>query len=317
MILHKFLLGQFLCLFVSALMAEDSHVFVIENKDITVSISLMGGRITEYSLNGENVLYTGLSDSMKYTEEVQGYFYPSAGRFDIGPEKVIPKRPGLFSGEWKLLKKSKNEISIISSKNKATGVQLQRIFKLANDGCLLECKQIITNVSSEVKKYCHWGRTFAKGNGICLIPLNPHSRYPEQFLMYGPNMGMLFNNLPMQNLKVENDVLAITGPPGYPKFAFDSPEGWIAYISTNNLLFVKTFPIYPDKIYGEMAGNNSSVWYFDTAVCEIEPIGPWEYIPPQKSVEFTEKWWLYSYEFPQDRNPNINKIVRIIKDLEK
>ena len=58
-----------------------------------------GGRVLEYSLNGKNALYLDQSE--------KGFIYEpgkrsgmSAGRFDIGPEKIIPFRPQLWMGRW-------------------------------------------------------------------------------------------------------------------------------------------------------------------------------------------------------------------------
>ncbi|MHC4880460.1 MAG: hypothetical protein ACYTGL_28755 [Planctomycetota bacterium] len=57
----------------------------------------VGGRVLEYSLNGTNSLY--LSDEEKAWKPGDRP-EASAGRFDIGPELVIPRRPTLWSGEW-------------------------------------------------------------------------------------------------------------------------------------------------------------------------------------------------------------------------
>ena len=59
----------------------------------------VGGRVLEYSLNGIQSLYTD--------PELDGWIpggnrkgTPYAGRFDIGPEKIVPSRSVLWSGQW-------------------------------------------------------------------------------------------------------------------------------------------------------------------------------------------------------------------------
>src|SRR4029077_17390342 len=70
-----------------------------------------------------------------------------------------------------------------------SGVQLIRDFELkaATDGRgspWLSCKQTIVNVSNEVKEYCHWGRSFALGGGIGIVPLEGKSRFPSKYALY-------------------------------------------------------------------------------------------------------------------------------------
>ena len=68
----------------------------------------------------------------------------------------------------------------------------------------------------------------------------------------------------------------------------------------NDLMFLKRYPTYPDRAYGEMAALTISIWYKDDVVCELEPIGPKENIAPGESVSFTEDWWLAPCRFPGD-----------------
>ena len=35
-------------------------------------------------------------------------------------------------------------------------------------------------------------------------------------------------------------------------------------------------------------------------MCELEPIGPRENIPPGGEASFTEDWWLLPYTYPRD-----------------
>lgn len=92
--------------------------------------------------------------------------------------------------------------------------------------------------------------------------------------------------------------MEIVGPPARAKLAFDSAAGWFCYLTRNNLMFVKRFPVYPQRVYNEMAGLTISIWYFEDKMCELEPIGPAENLSPGQSASFTEEWWLLPYRFP-------------------
>lgn len=274
----------------------------LRNSDVVVVIDPnVGGRVVEYSLQGRNLLYESLPDSSILTEKELGFIYPPGGRFDIGPEKTIPKRPMLFKGKWTIGKVDPLRATIISQNDTATGVQLTRIFTLEENGTHLQCTQIVKNISNTTKKYYFWARTFAKGNGISVTPLSSESRYPMKFLIYGPDNVMNFMPNLDSTIIVADSLLIINGPTTYPKFAIDCNNGWLAYYSINDLLFVKKFPVYQNRAYGDMAANSVSVWYFKTAVCEIEPMGPLETILPGSEAMFTEEWWLYDVKFPQNR----------------
>ena len=52
-------------------------------------------------------------------------------------------------------------------------------------------------------------------------------------------------------------------------------------------------------MYGEVAPYTISIYYWEKAFCELEPIGPMETLKPGESASFTETWWLFPYDYPQ------------------
>ncbi|MCU0376763.1 MAG: DUF4380 domain-containing protein [Bacteroidales bacterium] len=272
----------------------------------------MGGRVIAYELDGRNVLYRdSLQDGVVF-EPGKVITHPAGGRFDIGPEKTSPKRPALFFGKWEGTITGDREAEMVSQQDTSSGVMLVRRFRLDDKGSRLTCTQTIKNISSETKRYCYWSRTFAKGGGISLTPLNHDSRFPKGYMIYGPGNVMDFVPAEEPNIRVREGILEIIGPPERPKFVMDVAEGWLAYITRDGQLFIKTFPVYPERVYGEMSGANVSVWYNKEQMCEIEPIGPMETIRPGEEVSFTETWHLFDYEYPEDRLPDLDEVRKII-----
>jgi hypothetical protein len=272
----------------------------------------LGGRVIAYELSGKNVLYVDPEQDGK-TYEPGVYIHPSGGRFDIGPERTIPAHPALYLGKWSARITGPREAEMTSQKDTATGVQLIRRFKLTKSGSRLEYTQITRNISNTTKSYCHWSRTFVKGGGISLAPLNPDSRYPVGYLIYGP--GKVLNYMPENedNIRVRKGILEIFGTPSQPKLVTDSYDGWLAYITKDNQLFIKKYPVFPLRNYGEIAASTACVYYKDL-MCEIEPIGPMEVVEPGKEVSFTEYWYLYHYPYPGDKMADLENIQnRIIK----
>lgn len=290
----------------------------IELKNNNVRVVLcpeLGGRILGYELNGKNVLYQNPEMDGKINEQKVVLRNPDGGRFDIGPEHIVPSRPALFLGKWTGEIRGKREADLISQKDTSTGVQLIRNFRLDDNSSRLYVTQTIRNTSNVTKYYCHWSRTFVKGGGISMTPLNSRSRFPKGYLIYGPGSVMDFKPAEEANIRVRNGILEIIGAPARPKFVMDLEDGWLAYITKDNQLFIKKFPVYPNRVYGEMSGANVSIWYNKEEMCEIEPIGPMETIRPGEQVSFTETWYLFDFKYPEDKKPDQEKITSLINKL--
>jgi len=281
----------------------------ISNEKVQITVDVeVGGRVIQYALNGNNVLFDKTSGNYKYSG-------PDGGRCDFGPEKIAPPRPETWLGSWELLEKSPNYIKIKSQVAKAAGVQLIREFTLDPNSSQLTFTQNIINVSNSPKRYCHWSRTFGEPNGICLAPLNPNSRFPKGYIVYTADNKLDFMPEGGRNEAVRDGILEISGPPENPKIVTDASEGWLAYITRDHQLFVKKFEIFPDKIYGEMTAATVSLWYSAEGICEIEPIGPWMWIDPGKSIAFTEHWYLMDFNYPGNKPVDLMEIRSIIQKL--
>jgi len=287
----------------------------IELKNDAIRVILCpeaGGRVLEYSYQGKNALYL--------EEEATGKPYQSgqpaamtAGRFDIGPEKTIPRHQILWSGKWTGEIVSPREARMTSAPDKSTGTQLVRNFRIDVSGSRLSCTQTIANVSDDVTEWCHWSRTFALGNGICVIPLSSLSRFPNHYVMY--EAGDRINFRPEDpNIRTRDGFLEITDVPREPKLGMDSAVGWFAYLMRNDMMFVKRFPVYSDRVYNEVAGLTISIWYPQDRRVELEPIGPRERLQPGSSAAFTEEWFLVPFEFPAgDRDVDLKSVEQLAK----
>ncbi len=274
------------------------NCLALENTDTRVVLCPQaGGRMLEYSLKGVNALYLNPAQ--------QGWLHtpgipsvdPCGGRCDIGPERVIATHPDLWLGNWTGEIVGERTVRLISVRDRVTGVRLVRTFTLAEGSSRLTFEQRIINESDKPVSCCHWSRTLAVGGGICLIPLTPGSRFPKSYIMYGP--GPVMNYQPVDpNIRIRDGFLEILGTPANPKLGMDSTAGWLGYLMRNNLMFIKKYPVFPDRVYSEMAGLTISIWYFKNEMCELEPIGPRENLAPGVSASFTEEWSLVPFAFP-------------------
>jgi hypothetical protein len=257
----------------------------------------VGGRVLQYSYRGKDALYLPPGGEGWTWKPGEGGGSPVPGRFDIGPEQTIPSHPALWHGRWQGEITGPRSARLTSPRDEPTGVQLVREFRLDSETSRLDCTQTIRNVSEQTVEYCHWSRTFAQGRGIVVIPLSPGSRFPEDYVMYVP--APLIDFRPRDDkIRRRDGCLEILGPPRHPKLGMDSTAGWFAYLMPQDLMFVKQFPVDPDRVYNEVAGLTVSIWYPDGPMVELEPIGPRERLKPGDEAPFTETWYLLPHPFP-------------------
>ncbi len=252
-----------------------------------------GGRVLAYSLGGKNVLYENREqDGKSLATEKNKYWEPDGGRFDIGPEITIPPHPLLWIGAYQAKVLGSRFIRLTSDKDIATGCQIVRDFKLEKNSTRLTVSQKMINTSDKPVEWCFWTRTFAKGGGVCIVPLNPLSRFPQGWAMY--DKGKLNLNPPLQGkVDVREGCLMLTSAPAVPKYGIDSYAGWMAY-SVDGLLFAKRFPVKPEGYYKDAAGFTVEIW-ITPEVCELEPLSIAKRLKPGESFSFIEDWWLLEY----------------------
>ncbi|MBI4625360.1 MAG: hypothetical protein HY736_19345 [Verrucomicrobia bacterium] len=262
-----------------------------------------GGRVLKYAWRGKDALFLSPEEADWKPNQPVASRAITAGRFDIGPENLVPKREVLWSGGWAAEMIAPRAARLISQPDAATGVQLVREFRLAATGSHLACTQIIKNFSTDTKEWCHWSRTFAQPGGIGVVPLSSSGKFPHGYVMYQPGKESAILLRPTDpNIRQREGFIEVLGPPAFPKLGFDSFAGWFAYQMQNDLAFVKRYATYPDRVYNEVAGLTISIWYPKPALTpavELEPIGPRERLAPGETAGFTEDWWLLENPFPK------------------
>lgn len=116
--------------------------FELSNDETRVTLGHhVGGRVLEYIFLGRNALYLDPKEA-QWSESGDSRKIASAGRFDIGPEYLIPKREKLWTGEWQAEAIGPRGVRLTSQIDEATGVQLIREFRLSAKGTHLSCEQI-------------------------------------------------------------------------------------------------------------------------------------------------------------------------------
>lgn len=291
----------------------------ISNQDTRIVLEpSCGGRILYFEHKEVNLMYIDPEEDgylLESGKPPKSDLSPCAGRCDIGPEMGTPPHPSLWLGKWSSVIRDSGTVEMISPEDPETGLQLTRFFSLDQHMTKLKFTQVIRNLSEETKKHFHWSRTYCSGGGIAIAPVNTESRYPDGYLTYGRENILNYRPRPEPNVIVEDGLLQIIGPAREKKFVMDLSEGWLAYLTKNNRMFIKKFPVYPGKIYGEIASNNMSFWYNDDLMCEVEPMGPLEILEPGQEASFTETWYTIEYPYPGQiplKAEEVRKIINVL-----
>lgn len=281
----------------------------------------IGGKIMSYQLNGKEALEIIPEEAgYRYDPNSKERITSGAGRFDFGLERRVEERAEIKLGAWKGEITGKRQATLTSVRHKGTGMQVVRTFTLADTGSHLTCKQTLINIGNKTKRHNHWSRTFGNGGGIVVIPLSEWSRYEKHYVMFEPEnrVNLVPDN---EHITIRDNCLVVSGAPSHAKLGMDSMEGWFSYLMPNDLLFVKQYPVFPEKNYGERVPMTISIWYVENhngklTTAELEPIGPLETIAPGERVSFSEEWYLADHTFPKNRHAvDVPGVVRASKQV--
>lgn len=281
----------------------------------------VGGKIMSYQLNGKEALEIIPEEAGFHYDPSSGErIFSGAGRFDFGLERRVSQRTEIWVGAWKGEITGPRQATLTSIRHQGTGIQIKRTFTLAATGAHLTCIQTLINIGSNTKRHNHWSRTFGRGFGIVVIPISEWSRYENHYVMFEPENRI---NLVPENegIYIQDDCLIVSQAPEHPKLGMDSMGGWFSYLTPNDLLFVKKYPVFPEKNYAERVPMTISIWYVenfrgDFSTAELEPIGPLETIAPGERASFTEEWYLVEYGFPEDKSQlDVQGIVEASKQV--
>ena len=278
----------------------------------------MGGRVLRYQYKGVEVLYQDPDQAGMRPDKDEWVGLIAGGRFDFGPAFLQRPRGTLWQGEWKGEITGELSARLTSQVDPDCGVQLIRNFTLAQEGTHLRCQQIIINHSEKTLWTMHWSRTMVVGGGLAYAPIPDQGHFPKGFaLSVKPRGG--FNFLPGDepNVRIREGILEFLGQPSSQKSIFNLDEGWMAYLTRDNLLFVKTFPFDPDWRYGDPPQHHGSYWWKGDTATEFEPNGPLERIPPGGKASFHEDWWLVTLPYPEDKVVNIAELRQAVADTQE
>lgn len=261
---------------------EGNASFVLEfgndvDKWIFTSIAADGGKITEFSLNGRNIL-TG--------PEVNADYYGSS--FIVGPEEAIggfpPPAPFDFSDYAVVVDEVESTVTLTGENYPPLNLQLKKQFTPNINNLSVEIVYTIINTGEVPSTWAPWEITRVAPNGLTFYPQGDgEPNIPWGTFDYFQTDGMTW-------FKHDEVVNAAPG-----KLFSDGAEGWVAH-TDGNLVLIK---VHEDIPVAEQAPNEAEIEIFSIEnYVEVEVLGAYTEIPAGGEISWSTTWYLR--ELPDD-----------------
>jgi hypothetical protein len=236
------------------------------NLALVVDASI-GGRITEFSLDGKNALLSEgkLTGSTFWTSPQKDWGWPPPAAIDTDPFEIQ-----LHEGKLKL-------ISAIES---GLGIRVEKTFGSNIQGNGFEITYTLRNMSDRTIKLAPWEVTRVSG-GFTFYPTG--GKQVSSDLKTTEIDGITWYFYEADKLSAGARI----------KVLEDGAEGWIANANPETgLLFIKA---YPDISAFQFAPNEAEIELYASPsknYIEIEQQGAYTTIPPSSSLDWTVTWYL-------------------------
>jgi len=268
-----------------------------------VVVPQIGGRIMEYSVGGENVLWQNRaelgvvepSDLGKKWHNYGGYKAWNAPQqrwrapdydnyYDYAPAEVETIHTGHGDKEEEMV-----GIRVVTSPISHLGFQFERYIYLSERTSRVRIVERMRNVSDRGIEWSIWDVTQVNAPCWIAFPLHITDDYPKGWRRL---LGSEYPD-PRQVTAVGNvGILKYAG--AIDKIGNGSPDGWMVYIK-DRVAYVKQWSVRTvDAVYPD-GGCNLEIFTADKAMggyVEMEVLGPIVKLKPGETTQLVEDWFL-------------------------
>lgn len=259
----------------------------------------IGGRVLQFALNGENILFEP-PDGAGGTLAKDAPGFPVGGsQCDVGPESArFPAHPQLWQGRHAWTSPAEWHIRISSGRDPATGLDLSKSIRLDPETGALHFTHWVDNKRPQDIALCLRERTSCKGGGYIFFATNKKSRFTAGWALRrqkGEEVTWDGATPFSPRVRVLEGVLVAKAEGEPLRLAADSDAGWIAY-ARGRLLFVKFFNWFADGTYADVGQSVEAGW--DAQCTELEMRSPEAKLRRNNPYGFAGRWILLPLEQP-------------------
>lgn len=264
-----------------------NHCYQIKNKSCELIICLeAGGRILKYALHAKNVIFENPEFNGRLLADFQAKrsLWPDGGRFDIGPETIPGKlHDQIYMGKWTAIVTGNMSVKITCPTPNDMGIEVTREFILSSKGTKLQINQTMKNYTDSVIRRHFWNRTFCPAGGIVTLPVDKKSIQKNGYRLMNDTTVDLGQRLILSIRKLQFNTIQPT-----IKMGTDSKKGWMSYL-INGLNISMFFDIDNKGDYSD-TDNNTTIFYSNGIVTELEPVSPTFKLQPNQTAVFKQSW---------------------------
>jgi hypothetical protein len=293
---------------------EAVTISAIQSESRLVILPAAGGRILRYELMGESVFHEETPPQNAEEFAARKVSWPGGYQLDIGIHNAAtPEHARLWEGPYQIKAKRDYTVVLASEPDPLTGIQLEKEVTLDPDTGEAGLVQRLKNISSKPITFHLRSRIFCKGNGIVMLPLNPHSRMAQGWGMEKVvDKNRIFDTYKPKSPQVTlaDSILFADTTQNPAAIGTDSNRKWMAY-AEGRVCFVFYSPY---DIKTTALGDKVSIrarW--DGQITELETLSPETTIEPGKELVFPSKWALLDLKEPATSVKQARKITGRIK----
>ena len=262
----------------------------VRNETIEVVCALdFGPRIVRYRYRGGENALGEAPDSVVTTP--LGTWRPRAGhRLWAAPERL----PGSYAPDDDPVDAEilgERAVRIAQWKD-ATVLEKEMEISLGSTGSAVSVRHRITNRNAWSVEIAPWALTIMRPGGAAVIPSEPFRSHDDSLLPARALGLWSFTNLSDPRWAFAPRALVLRPDPARKspqKAGAGNSLGWCACVWDREV-FVKRFDWEPAARYPDFGCNNEV--YAEGDFLEIETLGPLRLVPPDGTVEHTERWFL-------------------------
>lgn len=251
------------------LLSLNQHIFTLKNGPLSLEVNAQhGARITSFAYENQEVL----TQPHEHAENFGSTLWDAPqSRWRWPPPILLDSAP--YTAHV-----NADQLQFTSSRDEESGLQFIKVFRLLADPMGVEIEYFIKNTGSAALTTAAWEITRAPG-GLTFLPssqLTPSAASTLPGVQFtGGHAWYAIDPSPLDIGK---------------KAFFDMDAGWLAHVTPNRMLFIKSFtPLTPDQ-YSPGHAAVEVYAHIDGAYVELENHGPSTLLQPGETLGYPVHW---------------------------
>jgi hypothetical protein len=279
------------------------------NKTELIITTDVGPRIIRFGSPGGQNIFGEIENQLGKTGGVEYRLYGGT-RFWHGPEA----NPRTYIPDNNMVKYSwdSKELTLIQETETRTGIQKEINVMLSNRENSVKVNYRVYNRTLWDIKLAPWVLSIMNRGGRAILPQEPFQNWEERLTPVRPMVLWGYTTMDdprwiwgRKYIQLSQDPESTTRQ----KLGILNTLGWAAYY-LNSQVFIKRYEYSPEVGYTDF-GVNTEI-YTDAEIIEVETLGAFATIEPDKYIEHKENWYLFDLILDKEEKSIDKKLAGLI-----